>query len=223
MSAIRRIAIALSVALAPVIAAPAAHAEEIFGSTTFTLLRGSAPGDFPGQYYGGSFPGVFPVVLSDAQARTSVVGAPDGQFLTLPGSGTGTPGTAFTGAYVEIGFGTNFGPDRLLNLWELGAEGESAQLFLWANNGGNVQLQVTRGASDVLSVDLSAYAGALAGIGGTSFTKVGIGGLDQFGGSKGFDLDAVSIATVPEPSSVVLLGAALGLLGWTARRRARAG
>lgn len=185
-----------------------ANAVEIFGSTTFTLLRGSFPGDFPGQFYGGSLLGGFPVALTDAQARAAVLGAPDNSFLSLPG-GPQVVGTGFTGAYIEVGFGTNFSANTTLNIWEVGDNGERAQLFLWTNNGGNIQPIVTTNASGLISLDLSVYASTLALLGATSFTKVGIGGLDQLGASQGFDLDAVSIKTVPEPTVIALFGVAL--------------
>ncbi|HYM36711.1 MAG TPA: PEP-CTERM sorting domain-containing protein [Steroidobacteraceae bacterium] len=195
----------------------AANAAEIFASTTFTLLRGTFPGNFPGQFYGGSLIGGFPVVLTNAQARASVLGAPDDQFLSLPG-GPGVTGTAFQGAYIEVGFGTNFGPNTTLNIWETGYSGESAQLFLWTNVGGNIQPVVTTNASGEISLDLSVYAPILAAMGATSFTKVGIGGLDQLGASAGFDLDAVSIK-VPEPATIALTGLGLLVFGMLYRRR----
>ena len=196
-------------------------ATEVFGVSTPQLLRGTAPGDFaPPTFYGGSFPGAFPVALTPAAASAAVLGAPDNTFLSLPGAGTGPSGSGFTGAYVEIEFGMNFGPDTILSIWELGDNQESAHVWLWSDNGGNVQFTFTRGASDKTSFDLSGYAGVLAGIGGTAFTKVGIGGLDQLGASKGFDLDAVSITMVPEPSTYALMLAGLGVMGWLARRRA---
>lgn len=195
-------------------------AAEVFGSGTQSLLRGSTPGDFgPPEFYGGTFPGSFPVVLTDAQARAAVVGAPDNTFLSLPGSGLGASGSGFTGAYVEIDFGMNFGADTLLSIWELGDNQESAHIWLWTNNGGNVQFSFTRGVNDKTSFDLSGYAPLLATLGATSFTKVGIGGLDTFGASQGFDLDAVSITAVPEPSTYALLLAGLGIVGWCARHR----
>jgi hypothetical protein len=197
----------------------AAQAVEVFGSTTFTLLPGSIAGaDFPGNY-GGDIAGAFPVGLDDATARSYVLGGPDGKFLTLPGQ-TGTPsGSPFPGAYVEVGFGANFGPLTTLNIYETGDNAESAHLFLWSDNGGNIQFDVTRGASDKISLDLSGYAGVLSAIGGTAFTKVGIGGLDLNGASKGFDLDAVSISAVPEPQTYAMMLAGLGVVGWMARRR----
>ncbi len=73
--------------------------------------------------------------------------------------------------------------------------------------------------SNLISFDLSSYATALADIGGTSFTKVGIGGRDELGASKGFDLDAVSISPVPEPEAYAMLMAGLGLIGFMVRRR----
>lgn len=194
----------------------AAQAADMFASTTFTLLPGTVPGDFPGQNYGGDIAGSFPVVLNDATARSHVLGGPDGKFLSLPGTPVGSP---FPGAYVEVGFGGNFGASGNLNLFETGNNGESAELFLWTDNGGNIQVQVTRGVSDEISLDLGAYAGTLASIGGTAFTKVGIGGLDLNGASKGFDLDAISITPVPEPETYAMMLAGLGIVGWMARRR----
>jgi hypothetical protein len=191
---------------------------ETFATSTETLTRGSVPGDFPG-FYGGSLTGTFPEAFDEATARASVLGAPDNRFLSLPGVPDTPSGTPFPGAYVEVSFGSNFDPDTMLNIWETGESQESAQVFLWANNGGNVQFTFTRGASDVTSFDLSSYATALADMGGTSFTKVGIGGLDQLGTSKGFDLDAVSISAVPEPEAYAMLMAGLGLIGFMVRRR----
>lgn len=194
-----------------------AHAEEIYGVSTLNLLRGTAPGDYPGQYYGGTFPGTFPVILTPAQASASVLGAPNGTFLSLPGGPLGPSGTAFNGAYVDISFGLNFSTNTTLNIWEAGDSGERAHLFLWTNNGGNIQLDVTTNASGLISLDLSVYAATLALIGATSFASVGIGGLDQLGASQGFDLDAVSINTVPEPATLAIFG--LGILAIALLRR----
>jgi hypothetical protein len=212
---ITRYAAALAIA---VILTPSIGQAETFATSTETLTRGSVPGDFPG-FYGGSLTGTFPEALDEATARASVLGASDNRFLSLPGI-SGTPSdTPFPGAYVEVSFGSNFDPNTLLKIWETGDTQESAQVFLWGNNGGNVQFTFTRGASDANSFDLSSYATALAGIGGTSFTKVGIGGVDQLGTSKGFDLDAVSISPVPEPEAYAMLMAGLGLIGFMVRRR----
>lgn len=216
---VKRVAQASAVALSlGVLAAfPLSANAEIFGSTTHTLLRGSIDGDFPKEFYGGSLFGSFPVVLTEAEARSSVLGAPDDRFLSLPGE-PAIPGEAFTGAYIEIGFGANFDANNILKIWETGDNSESAQLFLWTDNGGNIQPTVTTNASGVITLDLSGYAGILAGMGATAFTKVGIGGLDVFGTSQGFDLDAISISPVPEPSTYALLLAGIAVLGWNARR-----
>lgn len=204
-----------ALAIAATIMVPTVQAET-FATSTGTFTRGSVPGDFPG-FYGGSFPGSFPVPLDDASARASVLGTPDNRFVSLPGS-PGIEGE-FIGAYGEVSFGSNFDPNTtILKIWELGDNQESARVFLWGNNGGNVHFDFTRGATDLTSFDLSSYAGALAGIdGSTSITKVGIGGLDEFGTSKGFDLDAVSI--IPEPETYAMLMAGLGLIGFMARRK----
>lgn len=206
-----------ALAIAATIIAPTTQAET-FATSTGTFTRGPAPGDFPGQFYGGSFPGSFPLPLDDATARASVLGSPDNRFVSLPGSPSMEG--EFNGAYAEVGFGSNFDPHTLLKIWELGDNQESARVFLYGNNGGSVHFDFTRGATDLTTFDLSSYAGALASMdGSTSITKVGIGGLDQLGASKGFDLDAVSISPIPEPETYAMLMAGLALIGFMARRK----
>lgn len=215
----RKLLCSTAMAVAAIAALPLSAKAETFASQTFNVFRGSIGGDFPGQWYGGSLGGGFPVVLTEAQARASTLGAPDSAFVTLPGE-TGTPsGAPFPGAYIEVGFGGNFDSNNLLTIYETGDNQEQAQLFIWSNNGGNLQLQVTTDADGKIEVDLSPYAGILTSLGGTAWSKVGIGGLDLNGASKGFDLDAVSITAVPEPSTYALMLAGLAAVAGVARRR----
>lgn len=214
---------ALVATLAATLAPHAAQAQTTYANTVVQLLRGTAAGDFaPPQFYGGNFPGSYPVALTDAQVGNAVLGAPDGYFVSLPGDGLGASGSAFTGAYVNVGFGADFDSNNIITIHELGNNGEAAHLFIWTNNGGNLQLDVTRGAADDITVDLRPYAGVLASIGATAWRSVAVGGVDQLGPSKGFDLDSVSITAVPEPSTTALLLGGLGIVGWTARRTRRA-
>jgi len=190
------------------------HAGVVWGTSVTNLSRGTVPGDFgPPEFYGGSFPGSFPVVLSNAEATAAVLGPPDTNFLSLPGT-TPTPGAAFAGAYVEIDFPINFDHNNDLLIRELGASAESAHLFIWFAGGGNLQLNITRNGTDDIVVDLAPYAGLVSTFG--PFARVGVGGLDLLGASQGFDLDAVGIV-VPEPGILSLLG--LGLLALVAARR----
>lgn len=204
------------------IGAASAHATIIYASSVVQLERGSAvvPG-FPG-FYGGTFPGAFPVALTPAEAQTAVLGAPDTDFLSLPGDEANHPtpsGTGFQWAFVTLDFGSLvFDGSSHLLITELGDSAESAYVFVWTNDGSNVQFTRTRGASDTIDVDLSPYGAFAAAHGG--FTEVTIGGQDLLGASPGFDLDAVGVQVVPEPTTIVTL--AWGLVGVAAARRRRA-
>jgi hypothetical protein len=212
----RRLATALAATAA--LAAPlAAQAQEVFASSVTNAFRGEAAGSLPG-WYGGSLVGGFPVALTAYEAQAAVLGAPDDRFASLPGVGPQEPGTAFRGAYIEVGFGSNFGADSVLKVYETARAGEEALLWLWFADGGFLQLNTTGKPGDAVTFDLSPYAALLAAHGG-AFTRVGIGGIDLGGDSQGFDLDAVSITAVPEPHAYALMAAGLGLVGAIARKR----
>jgi hypothetical protein len=192
-----------------------AQAAVMYASSVTNLIRGNANlAEFSG-FYGGNFPGSFPIALTTGAAQAAVLGAPDGAFVSLPGDEANNPtpsGSAFQWAYVEVSFPTTFGANGQLLIRELGANAEQAQVFIWFQDGGNVQVVRTRpavGDFADLVVDLAPYAALVAAHGG-SFTRVGIGGLDLGGPSKGFDLDSVGVQTIPEPSEWAFL--AMGLL-----------
>jgi hypothetical protein len=186
------------------------QADVFYGNSVTSIIRGTTPGDYPGQYYGGTYPGSYPVVLTEAAAKAAVLGAPDTKFLSLPGGGEGE-----TNAYVEVSFPVTFFSSADLIVTEMADSNESARLFLWfADLSGNLQFNITTGASNDILVDLSSYSALIDGKGG--IYKVGVMGLDQNGASKGFDLDAVGVI-VPEPLTLLLLG--LGLVGIAGLRR----
>ena len=199
-----QIALASAAVLASTIAMPAQAA--IGYADTVLGYFNSGSGPFPGPY-GGTFPGSFPVPVS-----TSVVlGGPTSpaDFLSLP-----------RGSFVTVGFTDETVIDGVGNdifIREIGASGERADVFVSKDLINFIFLGT--------AIDSSLTAFDLASIGWTgAVVAVRIVGLDNFGGSPGFDVDYIqvlpgSIGGVPEPASWAMLIAGFGLVGASARRR----
>ena len=199
-----RLALAVATMLAGVAAVPAQAA--IGYADTVLDYFNSGAGPFPGPY-GGTFPGSFPVPVS-----TSVVlGGPTNpaDFLSLP-----------RGSFVTFGFTDETVVDGVGNdifISEVGASVERADVFVSRNNINFVFLGT--------ALDTGVTAFDLASIGWTgAVVAVKIVGLDNLGGSPGFDVDFIqvlpgSIGEVPEPASWAMLIAGFGLVGASQRRR----
>jgi hypothetical protein len=170
----------------------------------------SGVGSFPGPY-GGTFPGSFPV-----QVATSVVLGPDGpvaDFLSLP-----------TGSFVTVGFTDEVifnGVGNDIFIGEVGVASETANIFVSSDNSNFVLLGVANDAT-VTAFDL----GSIGFLG--NVTAVKIVGLDNFGGSPGFDVAFVqglpgSIRNpIPEPATWAMMIMGFGVVGTLARRTRRA-
>ena len=158
--------------------------------------------------YGGTFPGAFPVPVPLTHATdgnsTTFVSLPQNSFLTL----------GFSGGFVFDGPGLD------LFVSEVGANDELADVFISSDFGLTFTLLGQATTATVSGFDLGA-------IGYTdNVNAVKIVGLDNFGGSPGFDVAFVqgldgSVVLVPEPTTLALLGLAILAMGGTARLRRR--
>ncbi len=169
----------------------------------------SGAGPIAGPYGGiGNFTGYQPVSTDVVLgSEPGPVGLND--FLSLP-----------TGSYITVGFTDETAIDGVGNdifIQETGASGERANVYVSSDTINFVLLGV--------AADDGTTAFDLASIGFADPVRaVKIVGLDNRGASPGFDVVNVqvlpgSIAPVPEPETVSMLLAGLGLISAAARRR----
>lgn len=188
-----------------------ANASMIGYADTVIEYYDSGAGPIAGPY-GGTYPGSFPVSVS-----TDVVLGNDPNpvvdFLSLP-----------TGSYITVGFTDETVIDGVGNdifIQEAGAAGERASVWVSSNLIDFIFLGI--------AVDDSTTAFDLASIGFVDPVQaIRIIGLDNFGGSPGFDVVNVQVLpgsigepprSVPESSSLALMLLGLVGLGFIRRKK----
>ena len=184
------------------------HAATLIADTVIDYFNSGANAAFPApQVYGGIFPGgPFPVEVPLSYATDGDIQT----FVSLP-----------TDSFLVLGFSGGFvfdGPGNDLFVAEVGDARELADVFVSEDFGMTFTFLGQADGNTVTEFDLGA-------IGFTGMVNaVKIVGLDNFGGSPGFDLAYVeglagSVSLIPVPPALPLLGAALVGLGLIGRRR----
>lgn len=156
--------------------------------------------------YGGDFPGAFPVSVSTSVVLGNDPGA-SVNFLSLP-----------RGSYVTVGFTDETVVDGIGNdifIQEAGASGETAGVYVSSDLLNFIFLGI--------ATDNTSTAFDLASIGFIGAVQaIKIIGLDNFGGSPGFDVVNIQVlpgsigeppVRVPEPSALLLLLSGLLIVG----------
>lgn len=200
--------LATAAALAAATLAAPAHAVVGFADVVVDFFD-SGTGPIAGPY-GGTFPGAFPVSVPTSVVLGDDVG-PSVDFLSLP-----------TGSYVTVRFVDETVFDGIgddLFITEVGAQGERANIFVTADFLSYTLLGI---AQDDITTSFD-----LASIGWVgNVLGVRIVGLDNFGGSPGFDVVNVralpgAFQGVPEPATWGLFILGFAMVGSQMRKRGR--
>jgi hypothetical protein len=185
-----------------------ANAAIIVADTVLEFFNSGANPAFPTGSYGGTFPGSFPV----AAPLSNTTDGDSATFISLPTESFITLG--FTGGFVFDGAGLD------LFVSEVGGADETADVFISSDFGASFTFLGIATTATVSGFDLGT-------IGFTdNVNAVKVVGLDNFGGSPGFDLafvqgleGSVVIDPVPAPTTLALFGLGLAGLGWKRRRK----
>ena len=144
---------------------------------------------------------------------TNAVGATDGNFLSLGlgGSAVFSFGSAFTGpaAVIEVTNGIR--------------SGHYETAMVWGGTGYDIGTDTLIGAVLLGTINNTNSVATVAFNGIFSFLKIW-DTSPVVAGRDGFDIDSISVAAVPLPAGIALLGAGLaglGAMGWRKKRSDR--